>query len=251
MTNVKLTIEYNGKNYKGWQKQPTEITVQDVIEKAIYKITREKVNLNGSGRTDGGVHASGQVANFYTNSNMCGSRFKYALNTVLPKDIAIVESEEVKKCFHARYDAKGKRYKYIIYNDKTRSPLCDDFSYHVSYDLDINNMTENAKKLIGTYDFTSFASNKTNKENKVRTIYDIKLEQKDKKIEIIYTGNGFLYNMVRVITGTLIDIERGKIKVDILDVLKAKDRTKAGITAPSCGLYLEEVYYNDISKKYK
>ncbi|MBS4535524.1 tRNA pseudouridine(38-40) synthase TruA [Clostridium sp. D2Q-14] len=243
MRNIKLIIEYNGKNYKGWQRQPSEITVQEVIEEAIYKITKEKVDLNGSGRTDGGVHALGQVANFYTNSNISGNNLRNALNTVLPKDVAIVESKEVDIEFHARYHSKGKKYKYIIYHDKIRSPLYSDYSYHVPYELDMNKIIESINKLIGTYDFTSFTSKKTDKENKVRTIYDISIEQKGKIIEITYSGNGFLYNMIRAITGTLIDIGRGKIKEDILDILKAKDRNRAGITAPSHALYLMEVYY--------
>lgn len=246
MRNIKLIIEYNGKNYKGWQKQPTEISIQEVIEKAIFKITREEVKLNGSGRTDRGVHALGQVASFYTNSRIEGSKFKNALNSVLPKDIAIRESEEVDKDFHARYSAKGKTYKYIIYNDKTRSPIHSEFSYHVPYDLDMNKFIQNTKKLIGTFDFTSFTSKGTSIENKVRTIYDIEIDQKDNLIEITYTGNGFLYNMIRIMTGTIVDISRGKINNDILDILKAKDRNKAGTTAPPQGLYLVKVYYEEI-----
>jgi len=245
MKNIKLTIEYNGKNYRGWQKQPTETSVQETIEKAIYKITREEVKLNGSGRTDKGVHALGQVATFHTNSTIPGDKFRIALNSVLPKDIAIRESKEVDMEFHARYSAKGKTYIYIIYNDKIRSPIHDETSYHVSYDLDMNKMTSSALKLLGTHDFTSFTSSGTKVTNKVRTIHDIKIIEKNKLIEIRYTGNGFLYNMIRIITGTLIDISRGNIKEDILNILSAKDRNRAGITAPAKGLYLERVYYDD------
>ncbi|MBS4537322.1 tRNA pseudouridine(38-40) synthase TruA [Clostridium sp. D2Q-11] len=245
MKNIKLIIEYNGKNYRGWQKQPTENSVQEVIEEGIKKITQKEVKLNGSGRTDSGVHALGQVATFYTDANIEGYKFKNALNSILPSDIVIKESEEIDISFHARYHAKAKTYKYIIYNNNTRSAIHRDFSYHVPYELDIDKLTISANRLIGTYDFTSFTSKKNSKKNKVRTIHDIDIVIKGKLIEIRYTGNGFLYNMVRIMTGTLVDIARGKIKEDILDIIKAKDRDRAGITAAAQGLYLEKVYYKD------
>lgn len=243
MRNIKLTIEYNGKNYKGWQRQPDQPTVQQQIEDALYKITKEKININGSGRTDAGVHALGQIATFYTNSNIECEKIKLGLNSIIPLDIAITNSEEVNEEFHARFSAKRKIYKYVIYNNRVRSPILMDYSMHVPYKLDIYKMKEVSKELIGTYDFTSFTSTRSKVQNKVRTIYDIEIDKNEDMIEIRYTGNGFLYNMARILTGTLVDISRGIIKEDIQEIISAKDRKRAGTTAPPYGLYLLKVIY--------
>ena len=152
MRNIKIIIEYDGTNYVGWQKQINGIGIQDKIEEAIFKITGEKVNLIGSGRTDSGVHAKGQVANFHTKSSVPGEKFKDALNTKLPWDIAIIESEEVDYDFHSRYDAVAKKYSYLIYNNATRSPLYRNYSYYVSYVLDYDKMRKELI-ILGTHDF--------------------------------------------------------------------------------------------------
>jgi len=243
MRNIKLTIEYDGFNYKGWQKQPTEISIQEIIEDAIFKITRDKVKLEASGRTDKGVHAFGQTASFFTNSDIVEFKLMRGLNSVLPEDISIRKVEEVNSEFHARYYAKGKSYKYIIYNSQVRSPIYRNNAYHVPYKLDMNKFRQNANMLIGTHDFTSFTSIKEGTDNKIRTIYSIDIEQKDDIIELTFKGSGFLYNMIRIIVGTLVDVSRGRIKSSIKEIIDAKNRKRAGITAPSHALYLMEVYY--------
>ncbi|MGO1369103.1 MAG: tRNA pseudouridine(38-40) synthase TruA [Senegalia sp. (in: firmicutes)] len=243
MRNIKLTIEYDGLNYKGWQKQPSQISIQEVIEDAIFKITREKVKLEASGRTDKGVHAFAQIANFKTDSNIVEYKMLKGINSVLPKDIVIRKVEEVDMDFHARYKAKGKTYKYIIYNSDIRNSIYRNHTYHVPYKLDMDKFRKNTQILIGTHDFTSFTSIKEGTDNKIRTIYSIDIIENGEMIELIFKGNGFLYNMIRIIVGTLIDISRGKIKEDINEVLKAKNRKIAGATAHSHALYLMEVYY--------
>ncbi|NBI05619.1 tRNA pseudouridine(38-40) synthase TruA [Senegalia massiliensis] len=243
MRNIKLTIEYDGSNYKGWQKQPTEISIQEIIEDAIFKITRDKVKLEASGRTDKGVHAFGQTASFFTNSDIVKYKLIRGLNSVLPDDISIRKVEEVNSEFHARYYAKGKSYKYIIYNSQVRSPIYRNNAYHVPYKLDMNKFRQNVNMLIGTHDFTSFTSIKEGTDNKIRTIYSIDIEQKNEVIELTFKGSGFLYNMIRIIVGTLVDVSRGRIKSNIEEIIDAKNRKRAGITAPSHALYLMEVYY--------
>lgn len=243
MRNIKITIEYDGFNYKGWQKQPTEISIQEIIEDAIFKITRDKVKLEASGRTDKGVHAFGQTASFFTNSDIVEFKLMKGLNSVLPEDISIKKVEEVNSEFHARYHAKGKSYKYIIYNSQVRSPIYRNNAYHVPYKLDMNKFRQNVNMLIGTHDFTSFTSIKEGTDNKIRTIYNIDIEQKDDIIELTFKGSGFLYNMIRIIVGTLVDVARGRIKSNIKEIIDAKNRKRAGITAPSHALYLMEVYY--------
>jgi tRNA pseudouridine38-40 synthase len=244
MRNIKLTIEYDGTNYVGWQKQINGIGIQDKIEEAIFEITGENVKLIGSGRTDSKVHAKGQVANFRTNSKISEEKFKYALNTKLPWDIAIIESEEVDWNFHSRYDAIGKEYSYLIYNSATRSPLYRNYSYHVSYLLNFEKMLDGKKYFLGTHDFLSFAGSKNILEDTHRTINHINLKHKENFIKLNIEGNGFLYNMVRIIAGTLIDIGRGKIRPeDIPYIMERRDRKFAGHTAAPQGLYLEKVYY--------
>ncbi|MBZ2175267.1 tRNA pseudouridine(38-40) synthase TruA [Schnuerera sp. xch1] len=244
MTNIKLTIEYFASNYCGWQKQKNGNSIQEEIETAIKLVTGETVNLIGSGRTDSGVHAKGQVANFNTNSNIPADKFKFALNANLPSDISIINSEKVSNDFHSRYDALGKRYQYLIYNRKIRNPLYRDFSYHVPYELDIDEMKSAAKYFLGTHDFSSFMTSNSSAKTTVRTIDKISLNEKDNLVIFFVQGNGFLYNMVRIIVGTLVDVGRGKLyKKDIPYIIKSKKRINAGHTAPPQGLYLEKVYY--------
>ncbi|HPD00978.1 MAG TPA: tRNA pseudouridine(38-40) synthase TruA [Acetivibrio sp.] len=244
MRNIKLTIEYDGTNYHGWQTQNNARTVQDVIEKAIEGLTGEKVALIGSSRTDYGVHALGQVANFATNSTIPGDRFCYALNRILPEDIVIRESCEVGLDFHARFQAKGKKYRYIIYNSRFPSAILRNRAYHVSYNLDIDEMKKAALSFLGTHDFSTFKASGSSVKTSVRTITSVSLEKNGDVLEFEICGNGFLYNMVRIIVGTLVDVGMGRIKADdISDIINGKDRKKAGRTAPAHGLYLVEVYY--------
>lgn len=244
MKNIKLTIEYEGTNYSGWQIQENAITIQEKIEEALEKLIGDKVKLIGSGRTDGRVHALGQVANFLTNSNIPGDRYKYALKQLLPEDITIIDSEEVDINFHARFDAIKKRYKYLIYNGEMPRALYRNFSYHVPYDIDIKKMIEASKYFYGTHDFAAFMATNSDVNTTVRTIYNISIVKKEDLIEITIEGNSFLRNMVRIIVGTLLFVGLGKIEVaDIPQIIKEGKREKAGPTAPPQGLYLEKVFY--------
>ena len=244
MPNIKLTIQYEGTRYIGWQKQQEGNSVQGQIEKAIKEITGEKVNLIASGRTDSGVHAIGQVANFLTDSLIPPDRFKFALNSKLPEDISIVESGKVADDFHARYDAIGKRYRYLIYNNPIRNPLYRRFAYHVPYSLDHDKMNKALKCFIGTHDFASFMASNSSIDNTIRTINVGSLCKKDDLLVFTIEGNGFLYNMIRIMVGTMVEVGRGRLEVyHIPNILKSKDRRMAGPTAPPQGLYLEKVYY--------
>lgn len=245
MRNLKITVQYDGTKYCGWQKQPNSPGIQGEIEYAIYEITKEKVNITGSGRTDAGVHALGQVANFKTNSNIPASRIPDALNAKLPKDISIIDCEEVDEDFHSRYSAKGKIYRYLIYNKPYRSPLYKDTSYHIRYDLDIDKMRSEAKSLIGEHDFKGFMSSGSSVKDTVRTIYDISITEKEDLIVLEVEGNGFLYNMVRIISGTLVEVGLNNIEPeDIPKIIEAKNRQMAGKTLPPQGLFLMKVEYN-------
>ncbi|SCI48833.1 tRNA pseudouridine(38-40) synthase TruA [Romboutsia sp. 1001713B170207_170306_H8] len=243
MRNLMIKIQYNGANYCGWQKQPDSLGIQGTIEKAIFDITKEEVKITGSGRTDAGVHALGQVANFKLNSDIPYSKLPNALNSKLPKDISIIDCKEVDDQFHARYNAKGKRYRYLIYNSPYRNPIYKDTSYHVKYELDFNKMCKEAKSLIGTHDFKGFMSSGSSVIDTVRTIYDIEITKDEDMITIEVEGSGFLYNMVRIIVGTLVDIGRGRIKDNISEIIDSKSRSKTGHTAPAHGLFLKKVDY--------
>lgn len=244
MTNIKLTIEYDGTNYVGWQRQQNGISIQEQIEKAINKVTGEKVHLIGSGRTDKGVHAKGQVANFTTRSTIPPSRFKLALNNNLPEDIVILNSERVSDDFHSRYDAIGKKYKYLIYNNPIRGALYRNFAYQVPYHLDYKEMERAMNFFIGTHDFISFMVSKNNVRATTKTITQTSLKKKGNIIFFTIEGDGFLHNMVRIIVGTLVDIGRGKMRSSsVPHIISLKNRKFAGHTAPPQGLYLEKVYY--------
>lgn len=247
MRNIKLIIEYDGTNYSGWQIQENGPSIQGALEKTLFDITGEKIRIFGAGRTDKGVHATGQVASFTTASSIPPERFIYALNGLLPGDIVIKDSREVPLDFHARHSAIAKRYSYHINNSKFPSALLRNYAYHVKYceRLDIDRVEKAAEAFLGTYDFSGFMATGSVFASTVRTIYEISIETEKDMIRFIYKGSGFLYNMVRIITGTLLYAGIGKIDPnDIKDIIMSKDRDRAGITAPACGLYLEEVYYN-------
>lgn len=242
--NIKLIIEYDGTNYNGWQSQMNGTAIQDIVEGALFQLTGEKVKLTGSGRTDSGVHAYGQVANFFSTSSIPAEKFSFALNTILPKDIIIKKSREVGSEFHARFSAKGKKYRYLIYNSTHPSALLRNRTFHVFYNLNIAAMKEASSHFIGTYNFEGFMAKGSQVKNTVRTIRETSLVKRDEIIQIEITGDGFLYNMVRIIVGTLIDVGIGRIKTqDISNIIRSCDRKLAGRTAPPQGLYLVEVYY--------
>lgn len=244
MRNIKLTIEYDGKKFGGWQKQPNELNIQGEIEQAIKQITGEDVELNASGRTDSGVHALGQVANFKTNSNLDIEKFAVAINSKLKKSIVIKKAEEVPENFHARYNCKGKKYRYIINNSYQGTAIYRDLEYHIPQKLDIEKMQEGIKFFEGKHDFKGFKASGTSGKSTIREIYKAEVKQEGERIIIELTGNGFMYNMVRIISGTIVDVGLGKISPNqIPDIINAKDRTRAGKTLPASGLYLVEVYY--------
>ena len=244
MRNIKLTIEYDGKKFNGWQKQPDKLNIQGEIENAIKEITGEEVELIASGRTDAGVHAIAQVANFKTNSKLDIEKIPYAINSKLKKSIVIKNAEEVEERFHSRYNAKQKTYRYIINNSKQGTAIYRDLECHIPIDLNIKEMKKAAKYFEGEHDFSGFKASGTSSKSSVRTIYKAEVIEEGNKIKIELTGNGFLYNMVRIISGTLVDVGLGKIKAeDIPSIIESKDRSKAGKTLPAHGLYLVEVKY--------
>jgi tRNA pseudouridine38-40 synthase len=219
--------------------------VQETIEKALSKLLKSKVGVVGCSRTDVGVHAYGQVAHFLTDSSIPGDKFSYAINNLLPTDIVIKKSEEVKEDFHARYSSKGKKYRYLIYNGAHASAIMRNRTYHVRPELKFEEMQKAAKYFEGRHDFAAFQATGGQVRSTVREIYSIDvLKKEDNLISIEVSGNGFLYNMVRIIAGTLIYVGIGKIKADeIPQVIESQDRTRAGKTAPAEGLYLMEIYY--------
>lgn len=244
MRNIKLTIEYDGKDFNGWQKQPNKLNIQGEIERAIKDITGEEVDLTASGRTDAGVHALGQVANFKTNSNIPVDKFPIALNTKLKRSIRILEAEEVDERFHSRYNCKRKTYRYVINNSENGTAIYRNLEHNFSQKLDVEKMNEAAKSFIGEHDFKGFKASGTSSKSSVRTIYEAKVYEENGRVIIELTGNGFLYNMVRIISGTLIEVGIGKIVPEqITDIIKSEDRTKAGKTLPPNGLYLVKVEY--------
>ena len=245
MRNIKLTIEYDGKEYQGWQKQKNKLNIQGNIEQAIKQVTGEDVELNASGRTDSGVHALGQVANFKTNSNVPIEKFPIAINTFLKKSIRIIKAEEVDERFHSRLTCKKKTYRYIINNSENQSAIYRNLETFFPEKLDIEKMKEAIKYFEGEHDFKAFKASGTSSKSSVRTIYKAEVkEMPNNRIYIELTGNGFLYNMVRIIVGTLVDVGLGKIKPEeVKDIIESKDRSKAGKTFPPQGLYLLKVEY--------
>lgn len=244
MKNIKIIIEYDGTKYHGWQTQQNAKTVQDTIESAFLKLTNEKIKLNGSSRTDEGVHSLGLVANFTTTTKIPDNKISYALNSVLPNDIVIKKSEEVSLDFHARFSAKGKVYKYLILNADTPSAININRAYFIKQPLDIESMKYSAQFFKGTYDFSSFKSVGGSAKTSIRTIWESEIFVHDEIIQYRISGDGFLYNMVRIIMGTLIEVGRNKIDKDsILRIIESKDRKLSGPTSPPFGLYLEKVIY--------
>lgn len=244
MKNIKLTIEYDGTNYAGWQRQNNQITIQECIEEAISKIVKEEVSITGSSRTDSGVHARGMVANFKTDSSVPSNRFREAINTKLPDDIAIIKSEEVPLDFHSRYNSKGKTYCYTIINRYEKVAIFRNYACHVKDKLNLEDMKEACKPFIGKHDFKAFRTTGSSVKTSVRTITDLHIEEDGELLKIYITADGFLYNMVRIIAGTLIEVGSGKIKKeDIKNIIDEGKREEAGFCAPACGLVLEKVYY--------
>ena len=247
MRNIRLTIEYDGKDFNGWQKQPTKLNIQGEIERAIESLTgEENIDLIASGRTDAGVHALGQVANFKTNNESIPiEKFALALNTKLKRSVRIKNAEEVDERFHSRYTCKRKTYRYIINNNECESAIYRNFEYHMPVKLDIKAMQKAVKYFEGEHDFKGFKASGTSSKSSVRTIYLAEVKNTDDgRIYIELTGNGFLYNMVRIIAGTMVDVGMGKTKPEeITNIITKGDRKLAGKTLPPNGLFLIKVEY--------
>ncbi|MPW24484.1 tRNA pseudouridine(38-40) synthase TruA [Alkalibaculum sp. M08DMB] len=245
MRNFKLIIAYDGSRYQGWQRlNDSDLTIQGKLEKVISEMIGSPIEIIGSGRTDAGVHARGQVANFHTNSSLTTHEIHRYINQYLPQDIVVTEVVEVSHRFHSRYNAKSKKYVYAIWNHWIQSPFDRKYSYYFPTELDIDAMKSASRKLIGTHDFIGFSSLKKVKKSTVRTIYEISIEKKGHLLNFNILGNGFLYNMIRIIMGSLIDIGLHKRDVShIEEILANKNREDAGMTIPPHGLFLEEVHY--------
>ncbi len=241
---IALKIEYDGKNYCGWQCQQNGDTVQRQLELALQKLTGEGARVHGSGRTDAGVHALGQVAHFDTACGIPAEKFAYALNALLPRDISVQQSWQAAEDFHARFSAKGKHYRYIIYSAQQRPALWRGRCMHVPYTLDAEKMREAAKYFIGEHDFAALCAAGSSVKDTVRTIYSLEIAQDGGFITLDVKGNGFLYNMVRIMAGTLIEIGAGKLPEGaVAAILEGRQRAAAGATAKPYGLYLVEVFY--------
>lgn len=244
MRNIKLTIQYDGTNYSGWQSQRNSLAVQDVIEKAIKKVTGERLRITGAGRTDANVHAAGQVASFRTRTSLPLIKIKKGINKNLPQDVVIIRTTEVSDDFHSQFDAKTKLYRYKFYTDKPVSPFLRNFVVPVIYELDIDLMRMEAKDLLGRHDFIAFQGSNSPRKDTVRSVRRISIKKRGKIVEFDIEGDGFLYNMVRTIVGTLIDIGRGRFgKGTIKRILTTRDRRLVGWNAPAKGLCLIKVTY--------
>lgn len=245
MKRVRIVVAYDGTNYCGWQIQPNGITIEEVLNERLRKLTGEDIRIIGASRTDSGVHALGNVAVFDTESSIPPERMAYALNQRLPEDIVIVRSDEVASDWHPRYqDQVMKTYEYHICNSTVPNPIRRLYSTYVSFPMDIGRMKEGAQYLVGEHDFASFCNIKTNVEDTVRTITSLEVFKSGEEITIRVTGNGFLYNMVRIIAGTLIRVGRGFYTPErVKQILEERERTAAGVTAPPNGLVLVSIEY--------
>lgn len=247
MRRIMLTVSYDGSGYSGWALQKsTPNTVEEKLNRAILALTGEELQVIGASRTDAGVHALGNIAVFDTESTIPGERFSYALNHELPDDIRIVSSAEVDGAFHPRHCNTRKTYEYRVLCTKVPVPTKRLYTYHFNMPVDVELMREAAGYLVGEHDFTSFCNAESQALSHVRTIYDLDVEKNGDELVIRVTGNGFLYNMVRIIAGTLLQIGRGKGRPeDIRDMLDKKDRSAAGPTAPPQGLFLIKYEFTD------
>lgn len=258
MKNIKLTLEYDGTNYSGWQIQrDPHRSIQKILYNCILKVSGEGVKLISSGRTDSGVHALGQVANFKTESKMEGPVWKRALNSLLPEDITVLKSEDVETTFHSRFDAKSRVYSYIILNQEYRSAFLRNYAYHIPFPLDLDRMKRASSAILGEHDFSSFRASSCSAKRPIRRIIDVIISNeimakipwvsystRGNIINITIEATAFLHHMARNIIGTLVEIGRGRFGSEKMEeIIQARDRGKAGPTAPPHGLYLVMVKY--------
>lgn len=242
---IRLRVAYDGTNYCGWQVQPNGITIEEELNRALSELFEQEIKVIGASRTDSGVHSKGNVAIFDVDSKMEPMRISYALNTRLPRDIVVIESEQVADDWHPHLTDSVKTYEYHILNTTFSNPLKRLYTYHYHYDLDIEAMKKAAKHLEGTHDFSSFCSVKAQVTTFTRTLYEVSVAREAEEIVIRCVGDGFLYNMVRIIAGTLIKVGEGNIKPEeIPAIIEARDREAAGPTAPPHGLTLIGIKYS-------
>ena len=243
--NVKLTIQYDGTRYDGWQRQGnTDNTLQGRLEGVLSRMVGKPVEIQGAGRTDAGVHARGQVASVHLPEGYTPQEIQNYLNRYLPEDVAVVEVVEVGERFHARLSATGKEYRYHIRMGNVPDVFARKYQYRVEEPLDLAAMERAAGYLTGKHDFRSFCGNRRFKKSTVREVFHIGVEVCGSDLTLIYRGDGFLYNMVRILTGTLLEVGLGqRTPESMVDILEARERTAAGKTAPAQGLVLQEVYY--------
>jgi tRNA pseudouridine38-40 synthase len=244
VSTIRLIVEYDGTDFAGWQVQPNGLSVQEVIETALGRIVGEPVRLHSSGRTDAGVHARGMVAHFRTDRELPMKAFREGVNGLLPRSVAVVAAERAAEDFHARFDARGKWYRYAICNRPIRSPLADRFSWHVRAPLDVEAMRSAASLFVGEHDFAAFRTSGCAAATTQREIYSVELSREDQRLYLDVRGSGFLRNMVRIMVGTLVEVGTGfRPDADISRLLMEPARHKAGPTAPPQGLCLMEVWY--------
>ncbi len=239
-----MIVEYDGTAYAGWQRQKNAVTVQEKLEDALLSLGKGPITVYSAGRTDSGVHARGQCAHFDMETNIPAQKFSFILNSKLPKDIRVKKSWQAQEGFHCRFSAKGKRYIYYIDNAPHASALWARFSMHVPEQLDIEAMRRAAEEIKGTHDFAAFCAAGSSVKTTVRTVYRLDIEKRGDMIRILVEGNGFLYNMVRIIAGTLIEVGKGKKQpAQVADILAGAQRKEAGMTAEAKGLIMDEVFY--------
>lgn len=244
MKRIRLTVAYDGTNYSGWQVQNNGVTIEGELNKALSELVGEDIKVEGASRTDAGVHADGNVAIFDTDTPIPAEKIAMALNSKLPEDIVVVKSEEVDSDWHPRFSASTKTYEYTILNRRMPDPIRRKYATHIYYNLDVELMREAAKYLVGEHDFASFCSAGSQVLSTVRKIYSVDVLRDNDEIKIIVSGAGFLYNMVRIIAGTLIEVGNGRIKPSAAkSILEGKDRSLAGDTAPAHGLKLVKIEY--------
>lgn len=244
MAIIKMIIEYDGSHFFGWQRQSKSRSVQGEIEKALKKIYKKQVLIDGAGRTDAGVHALGQVATYTSDQEIPLQSLSRALNNFLPRDIRIVNLSNEEDDFHARYSASGKTYEYKIFHSKERNVFLANYAYFYPYSLDEDLMSLACKKLKGYHNFDAFKASGSSAQNPFRTIEKIEFERNDQMIIFTFTGDGFLYKMIRLLVGFLLEVGNGRINISVLDeILKNPTRKYTSKVAPAQGLYLKKVYY--------
>ncbi len=244
MRNLLFTISFCGTAYHGWQVQNNAVTVQQTVQDAVEKIIRKRENIVGCSRTDAGVHANMYCFNMKTESLIPCEKLVTAINAMLPDDISVLDCVEKEESFHARYDCKRKEYKYLILNSKINNPFLTDRALLYPYPLDESFLDEQAKQFIGRYDYSAFCNSGSSVEDTVRNVFSADVGREGDTVTFTVSADGFLYNMVRIMVGTLLDISSGKIPENtIKDIILSKNRDMAGCTAPACGLYLNKVEY--------